>query len=66
AAESFALDGGEDFELLFSADPDSVESILDPMKSRFGISITRIGRTLEGEGLTVLSDPGEVEFRHFG
>ncbi|MHC4600614.1 MAG: thiamine-phosphate kinase, partial [Planctomycetota bacterium] len=65
SAASLALDGGEDFELLFTADADAVDRIAGAFKARFGIPLTRIGRVVEGEGLEILGDPGKKEFKHF-
>jgi thiamine-monophosphate kinase len=65
SAVSLALDGGEDFELLFTAPAGSVEPRVETFEKRFGIPLTRIGKVVDGEGLEVLGDPGEMEFRHF-
>ncbi len=62
---SLGLDGGEDFELLFTASPGAVERVRMRFEKKFGVPLTRIGRVLEGEGLEVLGDPGEEAFEHF-
>jgi len=62
---SLALDGGEDFELLFTAPPGAVDRVLDRFESRFSLPLAKIGSVREGSGLTVLHDPGEASFEHF-
>lgn len=49
AALDVALHGGEDYELAFVTDP----GVVDPawFADRFGMSLTRVGRVSEGEGV---------------
>ena len=52
-----ALGGGEDYELLFTASPETVEAAA----ARTDIPVTVIGSTSEGDGLvTVLDEDGDV------
>lgn len=62
---SLALDGGEDFELLFTARPGAVERVRARFEKRFGVAPARIGEVREGEGLVVEGDPGAAAFEHF-
>lgn len=64
-AASFALDGGEDFELLFTAAPGAVEGVRERFEKRFALPLTPVGRMEEGAGLAVEADPGECAFEHF-
>jgi thiamine-monophosphate kinase len=63
---SYALDGGEDFELLFTAEAGAVERVKERFEMKFGLPLTRVGTVEKGEGLTVHDDPGRDEFQHFG
>ncbi|MCG8468676.1 MAG: thiamine-phosphate kinase [Gemmatimonadetes bacterium] len=47
------LAGGEDYELLVTAPPGSLESIAAEFTSWFELPLTRIGRVLEGRGLEI-------------
>jgi thiamine-monophosphate kinase len=62
------LTGGEDYELLFTM-PDGNNSMSDTFEKTFGIPLTKIGRVLEGTGLTILRDGVPFTpargFRHF-
>jgi len=49
------LTGGDDYELLFAAAPDQRDAVA-ALARRLGLPITRIGRAVEGRGLT-LRDP---------
>ena len=49
--------GGDDYEILFTADPAQREAVL-ALSQRFGLSITRIGRVEAGQGLSVLGPDG--------
>lgn len=55
-----ALRGGEDYELLFTAQPGAVEAVREEFEERFGVALTVIGRVEEGEGVHLASpgDPG--------
>ncbi|MDX1567925.1 MAG: thiamine-phosphate kinase [Longimicrobiales bacterium] len=57
-----ALRGGEDYELLFTADEESVEAVREDFEDRFGVALTAIGGVAEGEGVFLaLPEDGEGE-----
>lgn len=56
-ARSLALHGGEDYELLFAAAPGSVDA--DDLSRLAAVSLTRVGRVDEGEGVWMLVDGAE-------
>ncbi len=62
-AKSLAAGGGEDYELLIAAAPESVEELISTVESATGTQVTEIGEFVEGLG-TVLIDPSgrETEF----
>jgi thiamine-monophosphate kinase len=62
---SWALDGGEDFELLVAAPAGAVGRVRARFERKFGIPLTRIGTVETGEGLELRGDPGGEEFEHF-
>lgn len=47
----WALHGGEEFELLLTARPGSIAPLVDAFEATFGVSLTEIGRAVEGAGL---------------
>ncbi len=53
----WAASGGEDFELLFTADPDAAGNILGTTETT-GTPITEIGRVTEDGGVRVIDDSG--------
>jgi len=57
AALEDALHGGEDYELCFVTDPDSVDP--EYFLNRHGFRVTRIGTVSEGAGVWLRSDGGE-------
>ena len=58
----WAMGGGEDFELLFSAAPGQLEALVSHVQSDLGLPITRIGTVVEGEGVSVrLPDGTQIE-----
>ena len=65
-----ALHGGEDFELCFVTDPGAVD--VDYFQTRFGLSVTRVGRVSEGTGVWLEASDGTVTaverggFDHWG
>ncbi|MDH3735260.1 MAG: thiamine-phosphate kinase [Gemmatimonadota bacterium] len=63
------LGGGEDYELLFTAAPGTVDPHRQGFEIRFGLDLTRLGIVSEGRGLH-LSHPGNTDppdgFDHFG
>jgi len=54
------LAGGDDYELCFTAHPNSRESILD-MQEVLGVPITRIGQIKRGKGVSLLDDGKPVK-----
>ena len=50
-AADWALNGGEEFELLFCAPAGSVEGLASSFEERFGIPLTRIGTVEAGAGV---------------
>jgi thiamine-monophosphate kinase len=65
-----ALRGGEDYELMFTARPGTVDPLRERFASRFDIPLTRVGRVeagagvyrQEGDAILPLTDGG---FQHF-
>ncbi|HET7274829.1 MAG TPA: thiamine-phosphate kinase [Longimicrobiaceae bacterium] len=57
-ALSYALGGGEDYELCFTAPPTSVQPQADEFEEEFGIALTRVGVVEKGEGLFWLEQDG--------
>ncbi len=65
------LSGGDDYELLFTADPAAARALAD-IAAGLGLPLTAIGRMTEGEGVSVLDaaglpvkDTGAGGYRHF-
>ncbi len=65
------LSGGDDYELLFTADPAAAGALAD-IAAALELSLTAIGRMTEGEGVSVLDaaglpvkDTGAGGYRHF-
>lgn len=54
----FALRGGEDYELCFTAPAGAVARLVEPFMQAFGIPLTRVGRVEEGTGVRVEGPPG--------
>jgi len=72
SALDFALSGGEDFELLFTAAADTAPEVLEKAAGKAGLAIALIGRILPREEGLVLLGPGgsrkpliQKGFRHF-
>ncbi len=67
----FALAGGDDYELLFTAPPDQADEVLDAGE-QCGVSVTCIGRITPVAGVQVLDLQGVplsrrfASFEHFG
>jgi thiamine-monophosphate kinase len=55
-ALGLALTGGEDYEICFTVGPGGLDEHVDGFRKTFGLSLTRVGRVEEGEGI-VLEDP---------
>ena len=71
SALPLALEGGEDYELAFTARPGSAESVAADFHRRFGVSLTRVGVVARGAGIRLEGDgadefdPGSAGFDHF-
>ncbi|MDX1403903.1 MAG: thiamine-phosphate kinase [Woeseiaceae bacterium] len=63
-ALQFALSGGEDYELCFTADPDA--AAIEELAEHLGVAISRIGGVNEGNGITCLSDGRPFDYSHPG
>lgn len=50
-ARRYALSGGEDYELCFTAAAGTVAPVLDEFVAEFGTLLTRVGRVADGEGV---------------
>lgn len=62
----FALTGGDDYELCFTAPPESGKEIIDRL-ARSGCGVTRAGRIVAGSGVRVLdAGANEIEIVHPG
>lgn len=57
-ALELALGGGEDYELLATLDPSAVGRAGDELADRFGVTLTRVGSIIEGEGLIGVDPDG--------
>lgn len=70
-ALAFAVGGGEDYELLFTADPGRVESVRSGFGAEFDVGLRRIGRVERGRGVAWIgpdgreTDPPGAGFDHF-
>lgn len=56
-SQDFALSGGDDYELCFTVPPQQVAAVQADL-ARLGCGATRIGRIVEGEGVTVRDSEG--------
>jgi thiamine-monophosphate kinase len=62
--------GGDDYEILFTAPPDA-DRALSALSAELGLELTRIGRILPGQGVTLLDGGGRAMavgrggYRHF-
>lgn len=66
AARDFALSGGDDYELCFTVPPQHVANVQADL-ARLGCGATRIGRIVEGEGVSVRDREGrDIEQAHQG
>ncbi|MFQ5810630.1 MAG: thiamine-phosphate kinase [Armatimonadota bacterium] len=59
SALGFALGGGEDYELLFTARADAAGAVEDALRSRAQISATVVGEVRAGRGVGVLDKTGQ-------
>ena len=60
-----ALQGGEDYELCFTALPGRVEDAREAFEAKFGITLTRIGDVVAGSGLQIDNADVSGGFDHF-
>ncbi len=51
------LSGGDDYELVFTVAPGSVDQVLS-LGHELGVRVTKIGRMVAGKGVQVLDDAG--------
>jgi len=67
----FALEGGEDYELCFTAPFGTLDEWVNPFQDSFGIPLTKVGSAVEGQGVFLEGEGGEVRplagggFSHF-
>jgi thiamine-monophosphate kinase len=65
-----AAAGGEDYELCFTARPDSVERARPAFEAERGVALTRVGRVEAGRGAVVVDEEGGAlrltAFQHWG
>lgn len=55
-AQQWAVSGGEDYELLFTVAPGAGEALARQIKDELGLTISRLGKMTEGEGVHLLAD----------
>ena len=71
-AVSFAVSGGEDYELCFCAAPGALERHRDAFEDEFGVPLTCVGVVEEGDGVWWRTEKGGRKpaegggFQHFG
>lgn len=53
-----ALGGGEDYEILVAAPANPDDGLAREFENKFGVSLTRIGRVLEGQGVNWVGSDG--------
>ncbi len=58
---AYALHGGEDFELCFTALPEQIDGIRADFEQRFYCELTQVGRIGEGTRVTLVSADGSEE-----
>ena len=64
-AGDFALDGGDDYELCFTANPTEHARLMDVARQQ-GVAVTRIGGVQDGAGLNCSKDGRTVPYRDRG
>lgn len=67
-ARRFALSGGDDYELCFTADVDDAR--ISEVAERVGVAITRVGEVTDGSGIACMANGARVDYqdpgyRHF-
>ena len=66
-ALGWALGGGEDFELMFTCDPGSVELLADLVaEAAGGLSVTQVGRLTPGPGVSLIRQGKEEPITYMG
>ena len=66
----FRWNGGDDYELLFTADAKN-DHLIDDISEKSDVKLTKIGKITEGLGVKLLNDEGaeidvgDLGFRHF-
>lgn len=71
AACDLSLTGGEDYELCFTVSAKTLDEWVGPFQDSFGVPLTRVGRAVEGGGVSLETVEGEVRalerggFNHF-
>ncbi len=66
----FALNGGDDYELCFTAAPDQADAVQAAAQAA-GVRVTRVGRIINGSGLQITDGDGQLlpisahSFDHF-
>jgi len=60
AAEELALNGGDDYELLFTANPSNESSIIE-IAARNGVRVSKVGYVVDDSGLVMLSTDGQID-----
>jgi thiamine-monophosphate kinase len=58
ASLHFALRGGEDYEVCFSASPGTLDEHVPLFREEFGIPLSRVGQVQEGAGVLLLETDG--------
>lgn len=58
-AIDLAAAGGDDYELLFTADAARIEALAEAFQRKFGIGLTRVGRVKVGAGAVLLGIDGK-------
>ena len=58
----WALNGGEDFELLLTAKRGAFDPIVKDFEETFGLPLTKIGIIVEGKDILLVEESGEKYF----
>ena len=62
----YALSGGDDYELCFTASPGEVDAHRSAFEGELGVPLTQVGRVEEGSGAVVVDEEGEpMQLRGF-
>lgn len=56
--------GGDDYELLFAAAPNSVDSLVEPFADEFSTRLTHVGNVEAGAGVTIRTRDGQRSEAH--